>query len=206
MTGDSSDRPSWPALPLDPDCRESVDPRRDVAEVVRWLWTDFDPDQRPNGWAAMRSLLLEDGKSDEEIRSWSYEDIKMFFHVNWRRLRQEKVGTIHFGMATHTPSTQTFEMPSGGGDSSGSNLRKPTTHESLLQLMATPKGRMELVTAGTSGSNAAEGVRVLIGKSASAVKGDPLWPQILTMIDAYRANSRVDLLERAEKAMNREKY
>jgi hypothetical protein len=112
MTGDSSDRPSWPARPLDPDCRESVDPRRDVAEVVRWLWTDFDPDQRPNGWAAVRSLLLEEGKSDEELRNWSYEDVEMFFRINWRRLRQEKVGTIHFGMTTHTPSTQTLEMPS----------------------------------------------------------------------------------------------
>jgi hypothetical protein len=190
---------------LDPDCRESADPRPDVAEVVRWLFEDFDPDLRPNGWACVRRTLLDDGKPDEELRGWSYEDVEMFFRGNWRRLRQKLVGTISIGMTTHTPSVQTFELPPAGSDGGGSKPRDPTTHEKLVQLMATPKGRMELVTAGTSSPNAAEGVRVLIGKSASSVKGDTLWPQILTMINAYRANNRADLVERAERMMNREK-
>jgi hypothetical protein len=206
MTGDSSERPSWPARALDPDCRESVDPRRDVAEVVRWLWTDFDPDQRPNGWTALRRLLLEDGESDEVIRNWSYEDIEMFFRINWQRLRQEKVGTIHFGMTTHTPSTQTLEMPSGGGDSRDPKSRGPTTHERLLQLLSSTNGRMQLVVAGTSSPNAAEGIAAMIKRSAAAVKGDNQWPQILQMIENFRALNAADIQERVEKLKNRDRY
>lgn len=153
MIGDSSDRPSWPARPLDPDCRESADPRPDVAEVVRWLFVDFDPDLRANGWACVRRTLLDEGKSDEELRGWDYEDVKMFFHANWRRLRQKLVGTISFGMTTNTPSIQTCELPSVVPETAstlgvnGVVFGRADLNTTLKELWKTQEGKIYLVSA-----------------------------------------------------------
>lgn len=153
MIGDSSDRPSWPARPLDPDCRESADPRPDVAEVVRWLFEDFDPDLRPNGWACVRRTLLDDGKPDEELRGWSYEDVEMFFRGNWRRLRQKLVGTISFGMTTHTPSVQTLDLSAAATDTAstlgveGVTFGRADTNTTLKELWKTQDGKIFLLSA-----------------------------------------------------------
>jgi hypothetical protein len=77
----------------------------------------------------------------------------MFFHVNWRRLRQEKVGTIHFGMTTHTPSIQTFEMPPPVSDTAstlgveGVTFGRADLNTTLKELWKTQEGKIYLVTA-----------------------------------------------------------
>jgi hypothetical protein len=65
---------------------------------------------------------------------------------------------------------------------------------------------MQLVVAGTSSPNAAEGIAAMIKRSAAAVKGDNQWPQILQMIENFRALNAADIQERVEKLKNRDRY
>jgi hypothetical protein len=97
-------RPPYPKWPLDPDCLEPGEPRRDVVALVRLVVTDFDPETDPTGWDSVADLVRGDGRPWDEVRQMNYHDLAAFFRNRHGRLTVQLGGTIE----TNTPSIVSY--------------------------------------------------------------------------------------------------
>lgn len=158
-------RPPYPKWPLDPDCLEPGEPRRDVVALVRLVVTDFDPETDPTGWDSVADLVRGDGRPWDEVRQMNYHDLAAFFRNRHGRLKFQLGGTIE----TNTPSIVSYNAaptpetaPKPRGESAAERLRK---------LWTTAEGRRKIMDAGS-----AERIAILIGVGkTSVVDAGSIW-------------------------------
>lgn len=83
--GDSA----WPWYPFDPECRSYAKPQKDILALVRTIIPDFDPTSYRNDWLMLGELIISTGRSVEDVRKYSYDQLFAFLETHKHLLRRQ---------------------------------------------------------------------------------------------------------------------
>jgi hypothetical protein len=83
--GDSA----WPWYPFDLECRSYAKPQKDILALVKTIIPDFDPTSYRNDWLMLGELIISTGRSVEEVRKYSYDQLFAFLETHKHLLRKQ---------------------------------------------------------------------------------------------------------------------
>ncbi len=171
----------WPVTPFDQPCRGTW-PQLDVLERIRKVVPDFDPETDKWAWAVIGEYILRTGRSLEDVRQMTLDQIGAFFQFEAKRVAS--------GGTSHDDTAVSSEVASASNPAAVEmRVRKgETVLQALVRIMAHKDGLLRLLDAGS-----AKDIALLLGRSATAVKeAKPAWTILKQRLKARRVEERVE--------------
>jgi hypothetical protein len=133
--GDSA----WPWYPFDPECRSYAKPQKDILKLVRTIIPDFDPKSSMTDWLMLGELIISTGRSVEEVRKYSYDQLFAFLETHKHLLRKHCLAGRD-GEAQPATDHAVSTSPSSPSDGEMLTLESHLTANERLELLWNQKG------------------------------------------------------------------
>lgn len=133
--GDSA----WPWYPFDPECRSYAKPQKDILKLVRTIIPDFDPKSSMTDWLMLGELIISTGRSVEEVRKYSYDQLFAFLETHKHLLKRQYLAGKD-GEAQPATDHAVAASPSSPGDCEMLTFESHLTANERLELLWNQKG------------------------------------------------------------------